>query len=156
MHFVGFSGTSCIGRCNYQMITTRRRQNLLDKDKVFHGVFCRSLFVFLSLFFSPLCCLFFFDLRFLITPLVSPNFSWVQTPNKLNLLFIVDILITNGVDMPEEEFYDLMTKYDLKENGTFSYVEFLRHFILSLKPKEESNLMTRRRLPPTRASVRIE
>jgi hypothetical protein len=45
--------------------------------------------------------------------------------------------------MPEEEFYDLMTKYDLKENGTFSYVEFLRHFILSLKPKEESNLMTR-------------
>ena len=64
-----------------------------------------------------------------------------------------DILIANGVDMPEEEFYDLMTKYDLKENGTFSYVEFLRHFILSLKPKEESNLMTRRRLPPTRASM---
>jgi hypothetical protein len=92
----------------------------------------------------------------LITSLVSPNFSWIQTPNKLNLSFIVDILIANGVDMPEEEFYDLMTKYDLKENGTFSYVEFLRHFILSLKPKEESNLMTRRRLPPTRASVRIE
>lgn len=56
--------------------------------------------------------------------------------------------------MPEEEFFDLMTKYDLKENGTFAYVEFLRHFILSLKPKEETNLMSRRKLPPTRASVR--
>lgn len=64
-----------------------------------------------------------------------------------------DVLVANGVDMPEEEFYDLMTKYDLKENGTFSYVEFLRHFILSLKPKEETNLMSRRRLPPTRASM---
>lgn len=66
---------------------------------------------------------------------------------------VIDILINNGVNMPPEEFYDLMTKYDLKENGTFSYVEFLRHFILSLKPKEETNLLTRRKLPPTRASV---
>jgi hypothetical protein len=32
---------------------------------------CRSLFVLLYLFFWPLCCLFFFDIRFLIAPLVS-------------------------------------------------------------------------------------
>jgi hypothetical protein len=32
--------------------------------------FCRSLFVRLSFFFWPLCCLSFFDLRILITPLV--------------------------------------------------------------------------------------
>ena len=69
------------------------------------------------------------------------------------MCYFADVLIANGVDMPEEEFYDLMTKYDLKENGTFSYVEFLRHFILSLKPREETNLLTRRKLPPTRASV---
>jgi len=33
-------------------------------------LFCRSLFVLLSFFFWPLCCLS-FDLRFLITPVVS-------------------------------------------------------------------------------------
>ena len=32
-------------------------------------MFCRSLFVLLSLFFWPLCCLFFFDIRILITSL---------------------------------------------------------------------------------------
>ena len=39
-------------------------------------MFCRSLFVLLSFFFWPLSCLFFFDLRILITPLVSSNFSY--------------------------------------------------------------------------------
>ena len=39
-------------------------------------VFCRSLFVLLYFFFSPLCCLSFFDIRILITPLVSSNFSF--------------------------------------------------------------------------------
>ena len=41
------------------------------RSLVFCVVFCRSLFVFLSLFFWPLYCLFFFDLRILITSLVS-------------------------------------------------------------------------------------
>ena len=35
--------------------------------------FCGSLFV--PFFFMPLCCLSFYDLRFLITPLVSSNSS---------------------------------------------------------------------------------
>ena len=54
----------------------------LSSPPVFSGVrvtrslvlcvmFCRSLFVFFSFFFLPLCCLSFFDLRNLITPLVS-------------------------------------------------------------------------------------
>ena len=34
-------------------------------------MFCRSLFVLLYFFFWPLCCLSFFDIRILITPLVS-------------------------------------------------------------------------------------
>ena len=34
-------------------------------------MFCRSLFVLLLFFLCPLCCLFFFDIRILITPLVS-------------------------------------------------------------------------------------
>ena len=39
-------------------------------------MFCRSLFVLLSFFFWPLWCLFFFDIRILITPLVSSNSSY--------------------------------------------------------------------------------
>jgi len=38
-------------------------------------MFCRLLFVFLYFFFWPLCCLFFIDIRILITPLVSSNSS---------------------------------------------------------------------------------
>ena len=38
-------------------------------------VFCSYLFVLQSLFFSPLCCLSFFDLQIMITPLVSSNSS---------------------------------------------------------------------------------
>ena len=36
-------------------------------------VFCRSLFVLLFFFDWPLCCLFFLDIRILITPLVPSN-----------------------------------------------------------------------------------
>ena len=41
----------------------------------FMCMFCRSLFDLLSFFLWPLCCLFFFDLRILITPFVSLNSS---------------------------------------------------------------------------------
>jgi hypothetical protein len=36
----------------------------------------------LSFFSWPLCCPFFFDLRILITPLVSSNFSYLYVHNK--------------------------------------------------------------------------
>ena len=39
----------------------------------FMCMFCRSLFVLLPFYFWPLFCLFFFDLRIPITPLVSSN-----------------------------------------------------------------------------------
>ena len=41
-------------------------------------MFCRSLFVPLSFFFRLLCCLS-FDLRILISPFVSSNFSLILT-----------------------------------------------------------------------------
>ena len=44
------------------------------RSLVFCVMFCRSLYVLLSFFFWPLCCLS-FDLRILITPLVSSNSS---------------------------------------------------------------------------------
>ena len=40
-------------------------------------MFCRSLFVFLSFFFWPLCCPSFFNIRLLITLLVSSSFSHI-------------------------------------------------------------------------------
>jgi hypothetical protein len=45
------------------------------RSLVFCVVFCRSLFIILSLFSWSFCCLF-FDLRILIIPLVSSNYSY--------------------------------------------------------------------------------
>ena len=47
-------------------------------------MFCRSLIVLLTFFFFPSCCLFLFDLRILITPLVSPNSSYTTHSLKKN------------------------------------------------------------------------
>ena len=44
---------------------------------------CRWLFVFLYLFFWPLCCLLFFDIQILITPLVSSNSSSINTRKNM-------------------------------------------------------------------------
>jgi hypothetical protein len=55
-------------------------------------MFCRSLFVILTFFFWPLCCLSFFDLRILITPLVSPSFS-----SPIDGV-MVSLLASSGVD----------------------------------------------------------
>ena len=44
----------------------------------FMSIFCRSLFVLLSFFFWSLCCLFFFDIQILITPLVSSHSSYYR------------------------------------------------------------------------------
>ena len=49
-------------------------------------MFCRSLLVLLYFFYWPLCCLFFFDIPILITPLVFSNSSlghWVVCPSSI-------------------------------------------------------------------------
>ena len=45
-------------------------------------MFCRSLFVLLCSFFWPLCCLFFFDIQIMITPLVFLNSSFYYVKVK--------------------------------------------------------------------------
>jgi hypothetical protein len=58
-----------------------RLSNIILRHKLCYSIFsficmfCRSLFVLLYFFFWPLCCLFFFDIRILITPLVTSNSS---------------------------------------------------------------------------------
>ena len=51
--------------------------SILQKSLVFYVMFCRSLFVLLSFFFWSLSCRSFFDLRLLITPLISLSFSYI-------------------------------------------------------------------------------
>ena len=55
----------------------------------------RSLFVLLYFFFWPLCCLFFFDIRILITPLVSANSSYTKN-NLKQLQMSNSLLIRSG------------------------------------------------------------
>jgi hypothetical protein len=71
----------------------------------FMCMFCRSLFVFLYFFFWPLCCLFFFDIRILITPLVSSNSSYVGHLRNVELSFITnyDICIDCRYQWPKEK-----------------------------------------------------
>ena len=47
----------------------------VTRSLVLYVMFCRSLFVLLYFFFWPLCCLSFSDLRILIAPLESSNYS---------------------------------------------------------------------------------
>ena len=53
------------------------------RSLVFCVVFYRSLFVLLCIFFWPLCCLFFLDLRIMITPMVSSNSSCINSVNNV-------------------------------------------------------------------------
>jgi hypothetical protein len=56
----------------------------VTRSLVLFVCFVGSLFVPLYFFFWPLCCLFFFDIWILITPLVSSNSSYkMQMPNLL-------------------------------------------------------------------------
>ena len=57
-------------------------------------MFCRSLFVLLYFSFWPLCCLFFFDIRILINPLVSSNSFYLK--NALSKFFLCRNVLENG------------------------------------------------------------
>jgi len=68
----------------------------LSSPPVFSGVRVTWSLVFcvcfvdrcLSFFFWPLCCLYIFDLRILITPLVSSNSSYTQMQFSIPFIFI--------------------------------------------------------------------
>ena len=66
----------------------------LSLSLAFCVLFCRSLFfVLLYFFFWPLCCLFFFDIRILITPLVSSNISYKKRAvrTKFDIIILVPV-----------------------------------------------------------------
>jgi hypothetical protein len=58
-------------------------------------LFCRSLFVLLYFFFWSLCCLIFFGIRILFTPLVSSNSSHTMYVTKsVAIASVATILVT--------------------------------------------------------------
>jgi hypothetical protein len=65
----------CTGHVISLILRTVWRNPYVYSIFSFICMFCRSLFVPLYFFCWPLCCLSFFDLRILITPLISSNSS---------------------------------------------------------------------------------
>ena len=67
-----------------------------------HTLFCRSLFVLLYFFFWPLCCLS-FDLRILITPLVTSSYSGkgIDVYGRVQLCFSCIVIVR----LNEGDFY---------------------------------------------------
>lgn len=50
---------------------------------------------------------------------------------NLHLVVISEFAKKYDFGLTEDETFKLLVKYDLKNNGTFSYVDFLRHFVLT-------------------------
>jgi len=65
-------------------------------------------FFLLSFFFWPLCCLFFFDIQILITPLVSSNFS----------LHLINNLVISHLISDDKTIIKLLPLADDDENAT--------------------------------------
>jgi len=93
------------------LFNIRRTIRLLTVRQMFFSficMFCRSLFVLLCFFFLPLCCLFFFDLRILITLLVSSNSS---SPSRLEVYQRIHFYKTiNEFLSRRNEMFNVVTK----------------------------------------------
>lgn len=70
---------------------------------------------------------------------------------SISISEFADILSQYNVNLPPQDFDSITTKYDLKENGRFCYGEFLRHFMISMRPKEVA-FTARKRLTPLQVS----
>jgi hypothetical protein len=71
-------------------------------DFSFICMFSRSLFVLLFFFFWPLCCLFFFDIRIQISPLISLNssrglFKWIQICRSISLFAYIYVVVGDPI-----------------------------------------------------------
>ena len=84
--------------------------------------FCRSLFVLLYFLFRPLCCLFFFDLLILITPLVSSNslshkyliFRFLQVSLRMSLKLKTKTFCNRQICMIQNLLFDLRVRWAKK------------------------------------------
>lgn len=51
------------------------------------------------------------------------------------IVFLAEILKDLHIDLADQEFKQLALKYDMQESGQVSYPDFLRHFVLFLRPQ---------------------
>eukprot|EP00057_Strongylocentrotus_purpuratus_P004565 XP_003728971.2 PREDICTED: EF-hand calcium-binding domain-containing protein 6 [Strongylocentrotus purpuratus] len=69
-----------------------------------------------------------------------------------------DIMTQFNVTISFDDFNRLMTKFDLKENGKFSYLEFLKHFMLNLKKineePEQRSLLSREKIHQSKIVIK--
>ena len=91
-------------------------------------LFCRSLFVLLSFFFWPWCCLSFFDLRILITHLVSSNSSWNHTWQQCLLDYPLKSLITTLVSSNSSYLVCVNHVIPMSWYHSMLYIHILYHF----------------------------
>ncbi|KAM6961515.1 EF-hand calcium-binding domain-containing protein 6 [Tautogolabrus adspersus] len=79
-----------------------------------------------------------------------------EDPQKEGLIStscFLKILQSLSISVPQRQFELLAVKFDIMTKGCVSYHDFLRHFLLNLKPAETMTPFQRRRLPlPTQTS----
>ena len=80
-------------------------------------MFCRSLFVLLYFLFCPFCCLFFFNIPILLTPLVSSNF-WpllfvllqnTDSDYRLGILNCLSIMLSVLLQYTDSDYLPLVS-----------------------------------------------
>ncbi|CAL1541366.1 unnamed protein product [Lymnaea stagnalis] len=71
----------------------------------------------------------------------------VDNSGAISVAQFKHLLSQYGLVLSPAEFQDLVTKYDIHENGTFCYSNFMRHFVLTVKSSKGRALTTRERAP---------
>ncbi|XP_041637281.1 EF-hand calcium-binding domain-containing protein 6 [Cheilinus undulatus] len=76
-----------------------------------------------------------------------------QKDGVISTACFLKILQSLSISLTQEQFEQLAMKSDIMTNGCVSYQDFLRHFLLNLKPAENQTKFQRRKLPlPTQAA----
>ncbi|XP_072165535.1 EF-hand calcium-binding domain-containing protein 6-like isoform X2 [Diadema setosum] len=69
-----------------------------------------------------------------------------------------DIMAQFSVALSIEDFQQLMAKFDLKDTGKFSYLDFLKHFVLNLKTlneiPEQRSLLSREKIHQSKIVIK--
>ena len=113
----------CWYKCLYHVSSVRYQHNVLIMYLYVITclyMFYRSFFVLLYSFSWPLCCLFFFDIRILITTFVSSTLltdyyariryhtsfimSWLNYNNEDHLIFVLVLNITHLQESPQIKY----------------------------------------------------
>ena len=84
---------------------------------------CRSLFVLLSFFFRPLCCLSFY-IRILITPLASSNTSF-SSACVCSIYLLVDTIFQRLCLLPGYTWKNIAANYEITEPRAPSSTTYL-------------------------------